>query len=149
MMNQTATPDDYDAKGQLKLPLIFWLILLLQARTWVLFVAAGASRQQGAALLEMFYPDSTTFWVGLALGLPAAVGLLLTGYRQRLPRLWQAWRTVLALTLIATLVLQFLLNDDAFSPLSIVVSGCDLLALGYLWLSERLRACFDPALNGG
>ena len=44
-------PDEYDARGQLRLPFLFWLILLLQARTWLLLVMAGASRQQGNDLL--------------------------------------------------------------------------------------------------
>ena len=56
----------------------------------MLFVMAGASRQQGSDLLALFYPDSDTFWLGLGLGVPAALGLLLTGYRQRWPRLWHA-----------------------------------------------------------
>ena len=33
--------------ARLHLPLLFWLVLLLQARTRVLFVIAGASREQG------------------------------------------------------------------------------------------------------
>jgi hypothetical protein len=144
------SPDDYDARGQLRLPLGFWAILLLQARTWVLFVMAGASRQQGTSLLALFYPDTHAFWLGLGLGVPAALGLLLTGYRQRAPKLWQAWRWVLMLTLVAMLALQaFTLwhGDDAFSPLVILFTGFDLLALYWLAFNRRLKACFDPASN--
>ncbi len=150
-MNLIFSPDDYDAKGQLRLPLAFWAILLLQARTWVLFVMAGASRQQGASLLELFYPDSHAFWLGLGSGIPAALGLLLTGYRQRFPRLWQAWRWVLMLTLAGMLLLQVftLWQGEQASPLSILFTGFDLLALVWLGLNGRLRACFDPASNGG
>ena len=57
-------PVHYDAHGRLRLPLLFWLVLLLQARTWVLFVIAGASREQGTALLNLFYPDHDNFWLG-------------------------------------------------------------------------------------
>ena len=144
------SPDDYDARGQLRLPLGFWAILLLQARTWVLFVMAGASRQQGTSLLALFYPDSHAFWLGLGLGVPAALGLLLTGYRQRAPKLWQAWRWVLMLTLVAMLALQaFTLwhGDDAVSPLVILFTGFDLLALYWLAFNRRLKACFDPGSN--
>lgn len=144
------SPDDYDARGQLRLPLGFWAILLLQARTWVLFVMAGASRQQGTSLLALFYPDTHAFWLGLGLGVPAALGLLLTGYRQRAPKLWQAWRWVLMLTLVAMLALQaFTLwqGDDAVSPLVILFTGFDLLALYWLAFNRRLKACFDPASN--
>ena len=76
-------PDDYNQHGHLKLPMLFWCVLLLQARTWVLFVAAGASRQQGAALLALFYPDSEAFWVGLLPGIPAVIAFLLSGRRGR------------------------------------------------------------------
>lgn len=58
-------PVHYDAHGRLRLPLLFWLVLLLQARTWVLFVIAGASREQGTALLNLFYPDHDNFWLGV------------------------------------------------------------------------------------
>jgi len=144
------SPDDYDHKGQLRLPLTFWLILLLQARTWLLFVIAGASRQQGSSLLELFYPDTRAFWIGMASGIPAALGLLLTGYRQRLPRLWQAWRWVLCGTLLAMMLMQSITiwqGDERVSLPVVLFILFDLLALGYLLLSQRLRNCFDPQLN--
>ncbi|WP_158782577.1 DUF2919 domain-containing protein [Pantoea sp. BAV 3049] len=150
-MNLTYSPDDYDARGQLKLPVGFWIILLLQARTWVLFVMAGASKQQGATLLALFYPDTRAFWIGLGLGIPATLGLLLTGYRQRLPRLWQAWHWVLCLALVAIVLLQAImiwLGDDQYSPLVILVTVFDLLGLAYLTMSRRLKDCFSPDLNG-
>ncbi len=144
------SPDDYDHKGQLRLPLIFWIILLLQARSWLLLIMAGASRDQGNTLLELFYPETSVFWIGMALGVPAAAGLLLTGYRQRLPRLWRAWRGVLCADLLAMLLQQGLtvwLGDEALSPLVLLFMLFDLLALGYLLFSQRLRDCFDVRLN--
>ena len=66
-------PVHYDAHGRLRLPLLFWLVLLLQARTWVLFVIAGASREQGTALLNLFYTDHDNFWLGLIPGIPAVL----------------------------------------------------------------------------
>ncbi|CCG87949.1 DUF2919 domain-containing protein [Erwinia piriflorinigrans] len=149
-LNVKYLPDDYDHKGQLRLPLSFWAILLLQARTWLLFTMAGASGQQGSQLLELCYPDKHSFWLGLCLGVPAVSGLLLTGYRQRLPRLWQAWRWILLLTLVLTLLLQCarLWQDDTGAAdlllLTSVLDGMALLALIYY---RRLRDCFDPAEN--
>lgn len=148
MLNHS--PDAWDAKGQLRLPLSFWFILLLQARTWLLFVMAGASRQQGSTLLALFYPDPDDLWLGLALGIPAALGLLLTGYRQRLPRLWQAWRWVLCASLCGLLAQQAWLGwQDAASvtPWMVAMALIDLLALGWLLTDRRLRDCFDPRLN--
>ncbi|WP_406808591.1 DUF2919 domain-containing protein, partial [Klebsiella aerogenes] len=72
-----------------------WGVLLLQARTWVLFVMAGASRQQGDALLNLFYPDHDNFWLGLLPGVPAVAAFLLSGQRQRFPRIWPLMRWLL------------------------------------------------------
>ncbi|MBS0976232.1 DUF2919 family protein, partial [Serratia rubidaea] len=83
------SPDDYDSHGVLRLPLWFWGVLILQARTWLLFVMAGASRQQGESMLALFYPDTRSFWYGMALGLPAALAFLLSGRRAQWPRLWR------------------------------------------------------------
>ncbi len=147
MMGLKYLPDEYDAKGQLRLPFLFWLILLLQARTWLLLVMAGASRQQGNDLLALFYPDRQSFWIGLALGIPAAMGLLLTGYRQRWPRLWQSWRHVLSVSLLISLLSQgYGLVQGAFpdSPLPLLLTLFDLLALVWLQTHQRLRDCFLP-----
>lgn len=146
-MTRHYQPEEYDAKGQLRLPFLFWLILLLQARTWLLLVMAGASRQQGSALLALFYPDRQSFGLGLALGIPAALGLLLTGYRQRWPRLWQRWRLVLSASLLVSLAWQGTgLLQGAFSdsPLPLLATLFDLLALYWLQRHPRLRDCFLP-----
>ena len=72
---------DYDAQGRVRLPFLFWCVLLLQARTWVLFVMAGASRGQGDTLLNLFYPDHDAFWIGLLPGIPAVLAFLVSGRR--------------------------------------------------------------------
>ncbi|WP_077887355.1 DUF2919 domain-containing protein [Escherichia coli] len=95
-------PVHYDAHGRLRLPLLFWLVLLLQARTWVLFVIAGASREQGTALLNLFYPDHDNFWLGLIPGIPAVLAFLLSGRRATFPR---TWRVLYFLLLLAQVVL--------------------------------------------
>lgn len=140
-------PEEYDAKGQLRLPFLFWLILLLQARTWLLLVMAGASRQQGNDLLALFYPDRQSFWLGLALGIPSAMGLVLTGYRQRWPRLWQSWRWVLSLSLLINLLWQGVnlwQGEMPDSPFPLLLTLFDLLALYWLQTYRRLRDCFLP-----
>jgi hypothetical protein len=40
---------------------------------------AGASRQQGDALLNLFYPDHDAFWLGLLPGVPAVLAFLVAG----------------------------------------------------------------------
>lgn len=141
------SPDDYDQHGLLRLPLWFWGVLILQARTWILFVMAGASRDQGTGLLQLFYPDTQRFWYGMLLGLPAALAFLICGRRQHWPRLWRCWRWVLALSLVAALLgaLHSLWQQGANEPLlDSLLALSDALALGYLLLNQRLKACFIP-----
>ncbi|MEA1065632.1 DUF2919 domain-containing protein [Erwinia sp. HR93] len=138
-------PSDFDSRGGLKLPPGFWCVLLLQARTWVLFVLAGASRQQGAELLALFYPDRQAFGWGLLAGLPAVIAFLLSGRRGRFPRLWQGWRWVLIVTQFILLCWQGAwLSDDNASLQVAALLAADALALGWLLTSRRLRACFLP-----
>ncbi|SFN12977.1 Protein of unknown function [Izhakiella capsodis] len=150
-------PDVWDAKGQLRLPLSYWLILLLQARSWVLFVLADTSHQQASAILALFYPDPGDLGVGLIWGVPAAVGFLLSGWRQRFPRFWQrfprfwqCWRWVLAISLLASFLQQCLAASQDMTlvtPWMIMTSIADLLGLAWLVLDRRLRDCFNPRLN--
>ncbi|MFZ1872492.1 MAG: DUF2919 domain-containing protein [Chania sp.] len=142
------SPDDYDQHGVLRLPLWFWGVLILQARTWILFVMAGASRDQGTGLLQLFYPDTQRFWYGILLGLPAALAFLIGGRRQHWPRLWRCWRWVLAFSLAAALLVSLYSlwqQGGNEPPLDMVLVLLDALALGYLLLNQRLKACFMPA----
>ena len=125
-------PDDYNDHGMLRLPLWFWTILILQARTWLLFVMAGASRQQGSDLL----------------GLPPALVFLLSGRRHLWPRIWQAGYWLLLAGMFITFALQGLglwQSTDTISGVDIVLALLDAAALAYWLLSRRLRACFDAA----
>ena len=95
-------PADYDAHGRLRLPFLFWCVLLLQARTWVLFVIAGSSREQGNTLLNLVDPDHDAFWLGLLPGVPAVLAFLLSGRRFAFP---VVWRWLRGLLILAELVL--------------------------------------------
>ncbi|WEF29348.1 DUF2919 domain-containing protein [Klebsiella aerogenes] len=144
MKNTEFIPADYDAQGRLRLPFLFWCVLLLQARTWVLFLMAGASRQQGDALLSLFYPDHDNFWLGLVPGVPAVLAFLLSGQRQRFPRIWPLMRWLLIISQALLLAWQPWLwfSGEAPSALTIALLAADLYALWWLITSRRLRACF-------
>ena len=130
-------PADYDAQGRVRLPFLFWCVLLLQARTWVLFVMAAASRGQGDTLL-------TLFWLGLLPGVPAVVTFLCSGRRQAIPRLWRALRWLLILAQIALLCWQPVLwwYGEPLTGIGIALVVADIVALLWLLTNPRLRACF-------
>ena len=140
------SPSAYDAHGRLKLPFLFWCILLLQARTWVLFVMAGASRQQGDSLLTLFYPDHDNFWLGLLPGLPAVVAFLICGRRDKLPRVWALMRWLLLLAQFVLLLWQpaLWLQGEPLSGVGVTLVALDAFALFWLLSNLRFRACFLP-----
>lgn len=144
MKSTDFSPADYDAQGRLRLPFLFWCLLLLQARTWVLFLMAGASRDQGDALLNLFYPDHSLFWIGLLPGVPAVLAFLLSGRRHVYPR---AWRLLHPVLVVAQLILLFWqpwlwLSGEAVSGVGVSLLVFDIYALWWLLSNRRLRACF-------
>lgn len=138
------TPDDYDAAGRLHLPVLFWGVLLLQARTWVLFIMAGASRQQGDTLLTLFYPDHQAFWGGLLMGLPALAGFFLCAWRQHFLRLWHHayWVLLVAQVIIMCQTARHFFQDDASSLVSLLFCVADSVAFFWWVTNPRLRRCF-------
>ena len=144
MKNTEFIPADFDAHGRLRLPFLFWCVLLLQARTWVLFLMAGASRQQGDALLNLFYPDHSRFWIGLLPGAPAVLAFLLSGRRHLYPRLWKWLRPVLILAQLILLLWQpwMWLGGEALSGVGLSLFLLDIFALWWLITNRRLHACF-------
>ncbi|WAD31245.1 DUF2919 domain-containing protein [Citrobacter braakii] len=138
-------PSDYDAHGRLRLPFLFWCVLLLQARTWVLFVIAGSSREQGSTLLNLFYPDHDAFWLGLLPGVPAVLAFLLSGRRFVFPVVWRWLRGLLILAQLALLCWQpvMWLAGEPINGVGLALLVADVVALIWLLTNQRLRACFS------
>ncbi|MDV6251509.1 DUF2919 domain-containing protein [Vibrio sp. EA2] len=74
--------DQYDAHGFLKAPIFVWLGWMFLARSWVVFAMAGVSRESGSKLLSIVYPDSSTLYLGLSMGIPSLLMMWLMGLRQ-------------------------------------------------------------------
>lgn len=144
MKNIEFHPADYDGQGHLRLPFLFWLVLLLQARTWVLFVIAGASREQGTALLNLFYPDHDNFWQGLLPGIPAVLAFLLSGRRNAFPGIWHTLYVLLIAAQVVLLCWQPVLwfNGSPVNGIGLTLVVMDGVALLWLLTNPRLRACF-------
>lgn len=144
MKSTDFSPAHYDPQGRLRLPFLFWCLLLLQARTWGLFLMAGASRDQGDALLNLFYPDHSLFWIGLLPGVPAVLAFLLSGRRHVYPRLWRLLHPALVVAQLILLLWQpwLWLNGEALSGVGLSLFVLDIYALWWLLSNRRLRACF-------
>lgn len=147
------SPEDYNAHGWLRLPPLFWLVLALLARTWLLFVMAAASGNQGDSLLTLFYPDRERFWWGIALGLPAVLLFLLSGRRHLWPRLWRGGEWLLLAALAVSLAVQAAalwqgigLGQPALGDLLLTLA--DATALAWCGLSHRLKRAFRAGENG-
>ncbi|MGR5284786.1 DUF2919 domain-containing protein [Vibrio maritimus] len=74
--------EQYDQHGLLKPPVWLWLGWAFLIRAWVVFVVAGASRQEGSNILQYVYPNHTMLYIGLAMGLPIVIGMWLVGLRK-------------------------------------------------------------------
>ena len=112
-------PADYDAHGRLRLPFLFWCVLLLQARTWVLFVMLP--------------------------GVPAVLAFLLSGRRFAFPVVWRWLRGLLILAQLVLLCWQpvMWLAGDPVNGVGLALLVADVVALIWLLTNQRLRACFS------
>lgn len=140
---------DFDSQGRLRLPFLFWCLLLLQARTWVLFLMAGASRDQGDVLLNLFYPDHSLFWIGLLPGVPAVLAFLLSGRRHVYPRVWRWLRPMLVVAQVILLCWQpwLWLSGEPLSGIGLSLFLLDVFALWWLLTNSRLRVCFNEVAD--
>ncbi|XNM56897.1 DUF2919 family protein [Escherichia coli] len=120
-------------------------MLLLQARTWVLFVIAGASREQGTALLNLFYPDHDNFWLGFRSRYSGGAGIFAGGWRASFPRIWHVLYFLLLLAQVVLLCWQpwLWLNGESVSGIGLALVVADIVALIWLLTNRRLRACFN------
>lgn len=77
---------------------------------------------------------------------PAVLAFLLSGYRQRLPRLWRAMRWLLVLSQVLLLLWQPMLwlSGESPSSLTIALLVADGYALWWLLTSRRPGRLFSP-----
>ena len=141
--------DAYDKHGLLKPSAMLWLALAFSAKAWVIFVMAGASREQGAQILEVLYPLRDNLYFGMATGLPALFLMWLTGQRYKnnklINTLWQQGKTILLaayMTDCALQVYQLSLLHGAFSWSQAVILLLTLWLSIYLVRSTRVRNTF-------
>ncbi|MCG9631183.1 DUF2919 domain-containing protein [Vibrio fortis] len=141
--------EQYDKHGFLKAPILLWLGWLFLAKALVVFVVAGASRESGAKILEIVYPDHQMFYVGIALSVPSVLLMWLFGLRSpERPYIntivsWGRWVTFFAvLSQFAHTVYLVYLDHGVFHWLHGVTLMLLLWFLIYLIKSNTVRDCF-------
>ncbi|MBY6105337.1 DUF2919 domain-containing protein [Ferrimonas balearica] len=147
------TFDHFDRHGQLKPGLWLLLVMLFCAKTWLLFVLSAASRQHGADLMGLFYPDRQDFYLGLALGLPALVLLWAQSQRHNLnvaKHLWHWGRPLLLATWSAQMALQLkalTLSHGQFHWAPALTLMLSFWVGLYLFKSHHCKAVFAPVAD--
>lgn len=141
--------DAYDKHGLLKPSAMLWLTLAFSAKAWVVFVMAGASRDQGAQILEVLYPLRENLYFAMVIGLPALLLMWLTGQRHKnnklINTLWQHGKTILLAAYVtdcALQVYQLSLIHGAFSWAQAVTLLLTLWLSAYIARSTRVRNTF-------
>lgn len=139
----------YDKHGFLKPPIWLWLGWFFLARAWVVFVMAGASRNQGSDLLTMFYPDHDRFYLGLLLGLPIILLMWLFGIRKKnnqiAEHVWRYGRLFTILVVLIDLVMvveQIIVSRGQFHWVNAIVLLLLSWLLLFLYKSRRVKDCF-------
>jgi hypothetical protein len=149
----TASPFKHlDLEGFKPLPFSLLLCLWALMRGYILLLLALASRQQSETLLSLFYPDPQQLYLALALGLPAAMCWLASGYRQRAGhpvyhQIWRLGRWLCLLSASGELLLQlWQLQQQTwiFSWPQAVSLAIGLWCLSYLLLANGLADAFTP-----
>ncbi|MBW3694404.1 DUF2919 domain-containing protein [Vibrio sp. T187] len=147
--------EQYDKNGFLKAPLTLWLGWLFLAKAWVVFIVAGASRDSGAKILEIVYPDHSMLYLGIAMGLPSILLMWLIGLRNA-DRKWINMAaaygrevSLLVTTLqIAQTVYHVYLDHGLFRWSNAVTLVILLWLAIYLYKSRTVKACFAiPEFN--
>lgn len=139
----------YDKHGLLKPSGMLWLALAYSAKAWLVFLMAGASRTQGAQILEVIYPHREHLYLAMGMGLPAMLLMWLSGQRHKknqwITAIWQQGKWILLLAYLAdglAQLYQLVLSQGAFRwPLAVNL----LLTLwisAYLLRSTRVRNTF-------
>ena len=104
----------------------------------------GIFPRAGNTLLNLFYPDHDSFWLGLLPGVPAVLAFLLSGRRFAFPSLWRWLRALLILAQLVLLCWQpvLWLEGEPVNGAGLALLVADIVALVWLLTNQRLRACF-------
>ncbi len=140
---------EFNEQGHRKVPIWLWLLWIFSAKGWIIFVMAGASRQQGSDLLTLFYPDHQALYLAMAMGTPALIWMWLAGIRDRYQWshwCWQQGRWIMFIMYFSELIRQswhVWQTQGAFAWSMALSLLCCLWGLLYLWRSHQVARLFE------
>ncbi|WP_375321044.1 DUF2919 domain-containing protein [Aliivibrio logei] len=142
--------DAYDEHGWLKPPIWLWLGWVILIRSVVVFVMAGASREQGTDLLALFYPNHTHLYTSLYLSLPIVFFMWLSSFKKPtrpfMLTLWKQgrWLTIIMVLIdLAMLIESVVVSRGEFQLGSAVIILLLSWFLIFLLRSKRVKICFS------
>ena len=131
-------PSDYDRSGMLRLPWLFWCVLVLQMRSFVSVMYAQA--------FDNVHPEKMSIFITLCSAIPALIvfGLFMNARRYWGWRVWCTGRWLLIIGQCLHLGSPFFLwlHGRTLTNWSVALFILDVLALWWLLFSQRLWACF-------
>ncbi|GAD89049.1 hypothetical protein VHA01S_014_00740 [Vibrio halioticoli NBRC 102217] len=142
--------EEYDKNGYLKAPFWLWLCWLFLARGWIVFALAGVTKDRGSDILAMIYPNSSSLYMMMCMGVPSLLLMWVIGLRNpdrhwlnKLIGLGRAVSILLSVSQLALELHYISLQDGQFSwgsALSVV--GLSWIII-YLFNSRRVKDCFQ------
>ncbi|MUL09536.1 DUF2919 domain-containing protein [Aliivibrio fischeri] len=142
--------DAYDEHGWLKPPLWLWFGWAILIRSVVVFVMAGASREQGIDLLALFYPSHAHLYTSLCLSLPILFYMWLSSFKKPtrpfMLTFWKQgrWLTIVMVLIDLSMLIQsVIVNRGEFQPGSAMIILLLSWFLIFLCRSKRVKICFS------
>ena len=144
--------DAYDEHGWLKPPIWLWFGWAILIRSVVVFVMAGASREQGADLLALFYPSHSSLYTSLYLSLPIVFFMWLSSFKKPtrpfMLTIWKQgrWLTIVMVLIdLIMLIKSVVINRGEFQLSSAILILLLSWFLIFLLRSKRVKICFSLA----
>lgn len=140
--------EDYNADGELTLPLYCWLLMLIQGKAWViLFISSYIGMGNTEGVISFLWPNPAGFYAGLLAGIPSLLTAFLYYYRARILFAWKVCYFSLLVGIaisILTTGVMWLEESRMDNELVIILLIPDVLCLIMYAFNQRLIDVFSP-----
>lgn len=148
MMRPYYSAEDYNADGELTLPLYCWLLILIQGKAWViLFISSSIGMGNTEGVISALWPNPVGFYTGLLAGLPSLLTAFLYYYRSRIHFTWKVCYFSLLVGIAVSMLttgVMWLEESRMDNQLVIILLIPDVLCLMMYAFNQRLLDVFFP-----